>query len=374
MLMKAGKREEAGPLRAQVNMMAERLKLLEAERKELEEQEGELLLSFPNRLDERVPKGGDEEDNQILETWGEARKFDFEPKDHHDLATQMGGFDPERATKIAGTRFAILKGGVARLERALINLFLDQAAENGYLELIVPYIVNRSAMTGTGQLPKFEEDLFKLTTSIGGEDGYLIPTAEVPVTNIHREEILNEEQLPIYYTAFTPCFRAEAGSYGRDTRGLIRQHQFHKVELVKITTPENSKDEHEALTRNARDLLEKLGLPYRLVRLCSGDISFAAQHCYDLEVWLPGQNKYREISSCSNFGDFQARRMRLRYRPKGSKKTAFCHTMNGSGLAIGRTVVAILENYQEADGSITIPDVLQPYLRATKIAADGSLI
>ena len=373
-LMKAGKREEAAPLRDKVNMMGERLKLLEHERKDLEQQEIDLLLRIPNMLDPKVPSGNGEEDNEIVDSWGDIPDFSFEPRDHHDLATDMGLLDFERAAKIAGTRFAILKGPLAKLERALISFFLDEATDNGYQELLVPYIVNRDSMTGTGQLPKFEDDSFKLTSNIGGQDGFLIPTAEVPVTNYHRDEILKEAELPLYYVAFTPCFRAEAGSYGRDTRGLIRQHQFHKVELVKITTPQQSAQEHEKLTANSRALLEKLGLPYRVARLCGGDISANAVHCYDLEVWLPGQNKYREISSCSNFGDYQARRLQLRYRPIEGKKTIFCHTINGSGLAVGRTLVAIIENYQQEDGSIQIPPVLQPYVRGSQITADGRLV
>ena len=368
-LYKQGKRDEAEERKASVAKIGHRLDILESERKELLEQEEELLLAFPNILDEQVPDGADEEANVLVHQWGEPRTFDFEPKEHHILGEELGLYDPERATKIAGTRFSILKGELAQMERALINFFLDCADESGYTEVLVPYIVNRETMTGTGQLPKFEDDLFKLTTEVGGSDGFLIPTAEVPVTNIHREEIINEEDLPLHYCAFTPCFRAEAGSYGRDTHGLIRQHQFHKVELVKITKPENSAAEHEALTKNAQNILEKLGLPYRVMKLCAGDTSFSAQMCYDLEVWLPGQGKYREISSCSNFGDFQARRMKMRYRPIGGGKPIICHTINGSGLAVGRTLVAIIENYQQSDGSIEIPKILQPYMRGkTKIS------
>ncbi len=361
-LMKEGKRDEAEGAKSEVRHLGDRLDVLDSERKNLEEQEYQYLLSLPNLIDERVGEGNSDEDNELIEQWGEIPSFDFEPMEHHVLAEKLGLYDAERATKLAGTRFSVLKGTVARLERALVNFFLDEAASKGYTELVVPYIVNRSTMTGTGQLPKFEEDLFKITSEVGGEDGFLIPTAEVPVTNYHSDEILSEEDLPLYYTAFTPCFRAEAGSYGKDTHGLIRQHQFHKVELVKITTPEQSDAEHEKLTADARRLLEKLKLPYRVMRLCGGDISFAANHCYDLEVWLPGQNAYREISSCSNFIDFQARRMKLRYRPVEGGKTKFCHTINGSGLAVGRTLVAILENYQNADGTVDIPEVLQPYM------------
>ena len=365
-LMKDGKKEEAENAKAEVRHLGDRLDILETERKHLEEQEQQLLLSLPNLIDDRVPQGNSEEDNVILDTWGEIPTFDFTPKEHHILAEELGLYDAERASKLAGTRFSVLKGNIARLERALVNFFLDEALKQGYTEMMVPYIVNRTTMTGTGQLPKFEEDLFKITSEVGGEDGFLIPTAEVPVTNYHSDEIVAEEDLPLYYTAFTPCFRAEAGSYGKDTHGLIRQHQFHKVELVKITTPEQSDVEHEKLTQDARRLLEKLKLPYRVMRLCGGDIGFSANHCYDLEVWLPGQQAYREISSCSNFVDFQARRMKLRYRPIEGKKPQFCHTINGSGLAVGRTLVAILENYQNADGSIDIPEVLQPYLGGLK--------
>lgn len=368
-LYKQGKQAEATEKKATVTKIGHQLDIFESERKELLEQEEELLLAFPNLLDNRVSEGANEDANILVHQWGELRAFDFEPKEHHILGEELGLYDSERATKIAGTRFSILKGGLAQMERALVNFFLDCADEAGYTEVLVPYIVNRETMTGTGQLPKFEADLFKLTTEIGGSDGFLIPTAEVPVTNIHREEIINEEDLPLSYCAFTPCFRAEAGSYGRDTHGLIRQHQFHKVELVKITKPEDSDAGHQALTKNAQDILEKLGLPYRVMKLCAGDTSFSAQMCYDLEVWLPGQGKYREISSCSNFGDFQARRMKMRYRPAGGGKPIICHTINGSGLAVGRTLVAIMENYQQADGSIEIPEILQPYMRGkTKIS------
>ncbi|MGC6510858.1 MAG: serine--tRNA ligase [Myxococcota bacterium] len=361
-LMKAGKHEEAAPIRTQVKAIGDRISLLSSELNHIEEKEHSLLLSMPNLLDERVPDGKDEDSNVLIAEWGTLPEFDFEPKEHHILGSERGLYDAERAAKIAGTRFSVLKGGFARLERAIISFFLDEALAAGYEELVVPYIVNRSTMTGTGQLPKFEEDLFKLTSEVGGEDAFLIPTAEVPVTNLHADEILKESMLPLCYAAFTPCFRAEAGSYGKDTHGLIRQHQFHKVELVKITTPEQADEAHESLTAHARSLLEKLGLSYRVVRLCGGDIGFSASHCYDLEVWLPGQGKYREISSCSNFGEFQARRMKLRYRPEDTGKPKICHTINGSGLAVGRTLVAIVENYQTTDGKVKIPAVLQPYM------------
>lgn len=366
-LMREKKLDEVESKKQQVTTMASQLEALEEERKQLQIQEDHLLLVFPNIIDARVTIGKSEEDNIVVHSWGTIPTFDFPAKEHHILAEEMDMYDTTRATKVAGARFSVLKGDVARLERAIIQFFLDHAEDQGYNEMLVPYIVNKDTMTGTGQLPKFEEDLFKLTGEIGGSEGYLIPTAEVPVTNLHRDEILDESQLPLYYCAFTPCFRAEAGSYGKDTHGLIRQHQFHKVELVKITTPETSDAEHHALTENAKQLLEKLELPYRVVRLCSGDIGFSAQMCYDLEVWLPGQGKYREISSCSNFGEFQARRMRMRYRPGNTGKPVFCHTINGSGLAVGRTLVAIMENYQQADGSVRIPTVLQPYMRGKTV-------
>jgi len=292
---------------------------------------------------------------------------------HDEVAAGLGGLDTERAAKLSGARFAVLKGHVARLERALANFFLDMhVQEHGYTECAVPYIVGRSALEGTGQLPKFEEDLFRLSEELNGRDAFLIPTAEVPLTNLHAGEILSEADLPLAFVAFTPCFRAEAGSYGKDTKGLIRQHQFHKVELVRVTTPETAAEEHEALTAHAEACLRALKLPYRKMRLCSGDIGFSATHCYDLEVWLPGQGAFREISSCSHCGDFQARRMQLRYRPaqapaEGGKKNqaakpVLCHTINGSGLAVGRALVAVLENYQDDDGSVEVPEVLRPYM------------
>lgn len=362
-LMKAGKRDEALPLREQVKAMGDRMDALDGERKSLEEEELDLLLSIPNPLDERVPEGKTEDDNIELRTWREPGQYDFEVQDHVTLGEGLGIFDFERAAKLSGARFPVARGAGARLERALISFFLDRATDvNGYTEFVVPYIVSRTTMTGTGQLPKFEEDAFKLTQELDGQDAFLIPTAEVPLTNLHAGEILDESQLPLSYTAFTPCFRSEAGSYGRDVRGLMRQHQFHKVELVKITTPEASRDAHERLTADAEGLLQALELPYRVELLCGGDTGFSAAMTYDLEVWIPSQNKYREISSCSNFGDFQARRMNLRYRPDDGGKPRFCHTINGSGLAVGRTVVAIIENYQQANGSVVIPDVLRPYL------------
>jgi len=319
----------------------------------------ELLMVIPNIPHESVAIGKDEKDNPVIRKWGKIREMDFEPLSHWEIGERLGILDFATAAKIAGARFALYRGPGAKLERALINFMLDiHTEEHGYIEVLPPFIVNSASMTGTGQLPKFKEDLFK----IEGWDYYLIPTAEVPVTNIHREEILSEEQLPIYYVAYTPCFRSEAGSYGKDTRGLIRQHQFNKVELVKFARPEESYDELEKLTLNAEEILKRLELPYRVVSLCTGDLGFSAAKTYDLEVWLPGQNLYREISSCSNFVDFQARRAGIRFKRKGGGGTELVHTLNGSGLAVGRTVVAIIENYQQADGSVTIPDALRAYM------------
>ncbi len=319
----------------------------------------ELLMVIPNIPHESVAIGKDEKDNPVIREWGKIREMDFEPLSHWEIGERLGILDFASAAKIAGARFALYRGLGAKLERTLINFMLDiHTEEHGYIEVLPPFMVNSASMTGTGQLPKFKEDLFK----IEGWDYYLIPTAEVPVTNIHREEILSEEQLPIYYVAYTPCFRSEAGSYGKDTRGLIRQHQFNKVELVKFTRPEESYDELEKLTLNAEEILKRLELPYRVISLCTGDLGFSAAKTYDLEVWLPGQNLYREISSCSNFVDFQARRAGIRFKRKGGSGTELVHTLNGSGLAVGRTLVAIIENYQQADGSVTIPDALRPYM------------
>jgi seryl-tRNA synthetase len=373
-LMKAGERDQAAELKLQVKTAGDSVKEAEALLESLEAQRTGLLLEIPNVLDERVPAGKDEASNELVRTWGTPAELGFEPKSHDVLGQELDILDFERGVKLSGTRFAVYKGLGARLERALINLFLNTHSENhGYTELMVPYMVKASALYGTGQLPKFEADLFKLTTQLGGEDAYLIPTAEVPVTNLHREEILEESELPKAYVAFTPCFRSEAGSYGRDTKGLIRQHQFHKVEMVRISTPQDSDAQHELLTGHAEAILQALGLPYRVMRLCGGDISFNARHCYDLEVWMPGQGAYREISSCSNFGDFQSRRMALRYRPESTdgkkSKPVLAHTINGSGLAVGRTVVAILENYQQPDGSIVIPGALVPYMGVDRIPA-----
>lgn len=359
-LMQAGKREEAEARKAEVAGLKEKQSQLEAAREEAESAMREILINLPNIPAEDVPVGPDESANKEIRRWGDPREFDFEPKDHVDLGEALGILDLERATKIAGSRFAILNGAGARLERALVNFMLDiHTTEHGYTETLPPFLVNRTSLFGTNQLPKFEEDLFHIKDE---REFALIPTAEVPVTNYHSGEILDEVDLPKYFTAYTPCFRSEAGSYGRDTRGLIRQHQFEKVELVKLTTPENSNDEHEKLTANAERILQLLGLPYRTVVLSTGDMGFGARKTYDIEVWLPSQKTYREISSCSNCGDFQARRMNLRFRRGGGGKPEYVHTLNGSGLAVGRTWIAILENYQQADGTIQLPEILLPYM------------
>ncbi|OGW29928.1 MAG: serine--tRNA ligase [Nitrospirae bacterium GWC2_57_13] len=348
---------------AEMRSVGDRITALEADVRGVDESQRNILYEIPNIPHASVPDGKDENDNVEVRRWspagGEPPKLPFEPKAHWDLAEYLDIIDFERASKITGARFALYKGMGARLERALINFMLDlHTTEHGYLEVLPPFMVNRTSMTATGQLPKFEEELFRV------ENGtyYLIPTAEVPVTNIHQDEIIPGEDLPVLYTAGTPCFRREAGSYGKDTRGLIRQHQFNKVELVKFATPESSYDEHEKLTRDAEEVLKRLGLPYRVIVLCTGDLGFSSAKTYDIEVWLPSQQRYREISSCSNFEDYQARRGNIRYRKKGEKKTELVHTLNGSGLAVGRTVVAILENFQQADGTIVIPEVLRPYM------------
>ena len=365
-LMQAGKRDEAEAKKAEVAGLKEEQARLEAARDEAESSMREILINLPNIPAAGVPVGPDESANKEIRRWGEPRELDFEPKDHVDLGESLGILDIERATKITGSRFAILNGAGARLERALVNFRLDiHTSEHGYTETLPPFMVNRKSLFGTNQLPKFEEDLFH----INDERGFaLIPTAEVPVTNYYSDEILDAADLPKRYTAYTPCFRSEAGSYGRDTRGLIRQHQFEKVELVKLSLPENSDDEHERLTADAERILQLLGLPYRTVVLSTGDMGFGARKTYDIEVWLPSQKTYREISSCSNCGDFQARRMNLRFRRTGGAKPEFVHTLNGSGLAVGRTWIAILENYQQVDGSIEIPEILLPYMNGlTKI-------
>jgi len=343
------------------------IKSLEAGLDTIEQRREQLLLTLPNLPHASVPVGKSAEDNQEVRRWGTPREFAFEPKAHWDLGAALGILDFERATRMAGARFAVLSGGGARLSRALINFMLDlHTREHGYREVEPPFLVNTAALTGTGNLPKFEQDLFKIA---GDWDLYLIPTAEVPLTNLHREEVLDAARLPLKYTAYTPCFRSEAGSYGADVRGLIRQHQFDKVELVKFTTAEQSHEELELLTRNAETVLERLGLPYRRVLLCTGDMGFASAKTFDIEVWLPSQGVYREISSCSNTEAFQARRAQIRYKPAGGGKNQFAHTLNGSGLAVGRTLIAILENYQQEDGSIAVPEALQPYVGSEVIRA-----
>ncbi len=351
--------EDASAVISEMKEVSSSIKEKEKELPRFVEELNDLLMFIPNMPHESVVVGKDEKDNPVIRTWGEITKRDFEPLPHWEIGERLGILDFSRAAKLAGARFALYRGMGARLERALINFMLDiHTKEHGYTEILPPFMVNSASMTGTGQLPKFEEDLFK----IKDWDLYLVPTAEVPVTNIHREEILPGEELPVYYVAYTPCFRSEAGSYGKDTRGLIRQHQFNKVELVKFTRPEESYDELEKLTLNAEEILKRLGLPYRVVSLCTGDLGFSASKTYDLEAWLPGQNLYREISSCSNFEAFQARRAEIRFKGKGTRGTELVHTLNGSGLAVGRTVVAILENYQQADGSVAIPEQLKPYM------------
>ncbi|NLM36713.1 MAG: serine--tRNA ligase [Firmicutes bacterium] len=341
----------------------EEIRQLDGVVRDLEERINEILYTLPNLPQEDVPVGADEQANVEVRRWGEPRTFSFTLKPHWELGESLNMFDFEQGAKISGARFTVLKGLGARLERALVNFMLDlHVNEHGYTEIFPPFLVSGACMVGTGQLPKFAEDMFKASPG----DYYLIPTAEVPVTNLHREEILTAERLPIKYVAYSACFRAEAGSAGRDTRGLIRQHQFNKVELVKLTKPEDSAREHERLVQDAEKVLQLLNLPYRVVLLSSGDMGFAASKCYDLEVWLPSSGQYREISSCSNFGEFQARRANIRFRREPDAKPEFVHTLNGSGLAIGRTVAAIVENYQQADGSIVVPEILVPYMGGVK--------
>jgi len=355
--------EDASELISEMKQVAQEMKDLDRVAEEKEKALREFLLMIPNLPHSSVPAGRDSTDNPEVRRWGDIPEFDFEPKPHWDLGEELGILDFKAGAKIAGARFTLYWDLGAKLERALINFMLDlHTREHGYREVLPPFMVNRVTMTGTGQLPKFEEELFK----VEGTDYFLIPTAEVPVTNIHQDEVLEEKVLPLYYTAYTPCFRKEAGSYGKDTRGLIRQHQFNKVELVKFTKPEHSYEELEKLLSNAEEVLRRLRLPYRVVNLCAGDLGFSASKTYDIEVWLPGQNTFKEISSCSNFEDFQARRAKIRYRVSGKSKTEYVHTLNGSGLAVGRTLVAILENYQEADGSIRIPEVLIPYMNGVE--------
>jgi seryl-tRNA synthetase len=360
LLMQSGKRDEAEARKAEVADLKEKQSELERQRDGADAAIREILINLPNIPAADVPVGPDESANVEIRRWGTPRKFDFDPKDHVDLGEALGILDLERATKIAGSRFAILNGAGARLERALVNLMLEtHTTEHGYTETLPPFLVNRTSLFGTNQLPKFEDDLFHIKDD---REFALIPTAEVPVTNYHSNEILDAAELPKNFTAYTPCFRSEAGSYGRDTRGLIRQHQFEKVELIKLCRPEDSEAELERLTADAEKILQLLGVPYRTVVLSTGDMGFGAQKTYDIEVWLPSQKTYREISSCSNCGDFQARRMNTRFRRAGGAKPEYIHTLNGSGLAVGRTWIAIIENYQQEDGTIDIPDVLHPYM------------
>jgi seryl-tRNA synthetase len=358
-VMKAGKRSEAEEARAKLRADSDAIQDREERLSKLEEECRNFIVVIPNLPDASVPVGRDEKDNVEVRRVGEPRKFSFEPRPHWDVGTDLGILDLERAARISGSRFAVLSGAGARLSRVLIQFMLDlHTQEHGYREMLPPFLVGANALFGTGQLPKFESDLFK----VEGRDLYLVPTAEVPLTNLHGDEVLESAELPKHYTAYTPCFRSEAGSHGKDVRGLIRQHQFDKVELVKITDQESSFDELESLTRNAEEVLKRLGLPYRVVLLSTGDMGFASAKTYDIEVWIPSQNTYREISSCSNCTDFQSRRAKIRYRPASGGKPRLCHTLNGSGLAVGRTWLAILENYQNEDGSVTVPDALRPYL------------
>ena len=350
-------KKDAGGAKARMKELSDNIKTKEAEHREIEKQVTDSALLIPNMPDDSVPDGQSEKDNRLVRSWGEPRKFDFEPKSHVDIGEELGILDMKRAAKLSGSRFALYRGAGAKLERALIAFMLNQH-NDGYEEILPPFMVNGKTMTSTGQLPKFADDLFK----IEGGDYYLIPTAEVPLTNIYADEILDGEQMPVKMCAYTPCFRREAGSYGQDTTGIIRLHQFNKVELVKIVKPETSMEELESLTADAESILQKLELPYRVMELCTGDLGFGAAKTYDLEVWLPSQNKYREISSCSNFADFQARRAKIRFRRDKKSKPELAHTINGSGLAVGRTVVALLENFQQKDGSVTIPKALRHYL------------
>ena len=350
---------DAGALMRETEAVSEAIRVSEAPLADIEARFEAFMLTVPNLPSPTVKIGRSEHDNREVRRWGEPPKFDFDAKNHWDIGEELAILDFERAAKITGARFTVYRGAGARLERALINLMLDlHTGENGYQEMLPPALVNRASLVGTGQLPKFEEDLFHLAPG----DYFLIPTAEVPLTNLHRDEMLDRSALPIKYVAYTPCFRSEAGSYGKDVRGLIRQHQFNKVEMVKFTEPENSYAELETLVRNAEEVLQRLKLPYRVVELCTGDMGFCAAKTYDLEVWLPGQNTYREISSCSNCEDFQARRANIRYRKDNKGKPIFVHTLNGSGLAVGRTLVAVLENYQQKDGSVIVPAALRPYM------------
>ncbi|WP_461828901.1 serine--tRNA ligase [Aquifex sp.] len=356
LLRREGK--DTSEIQNRVKSIKVEIEKLEEELRRVEEELRNTLLWIPNLPHPSVPVGEDENDNVEVRRWGEPRKFDFEPKPHWELGEKLGILDFKRGAKLSGSRFTVIKGWGARLERALINFMLDLHTKKGYKEVCPPHLVRPEVLVGTGQLPKFEEDLYKCER----DELYLIPTAEVPLTNLHRDEILKEEELPIYYTAYTPCYRREAGAYGKDIRGIIRQHQFDKVELVKIVHPDTSYEELERLTRDAEEVLQLLGLPYRVVELCTGDLGFSAAKTYDIEVWFPSQNKYREISSCSNCEDFQARRMNTRFKDSKTGKNRFVHTLNGSGLAVGRTLAAILENYQQEDGSVVVPEVLRDYV------------
>jgi len=363
-LYRQGQPESAEEKKAAMTALGEQIAGIEERSSALEEELHRLELTIPNLYAEQVPVGADESANRVERTWGDPTAFEFTPKAHWDLGPELGVVDFVRATKVAGARFAVLRGAGAALERALISYMLDlHINQHGYTEILPPYLVNSASLQGTGQLPKFGEDLFH----VEGADLYLVPTAEVPLTNLHADETLDESSLPLRYCAFTPCFRAEAGSHGRDVRGLIRQHQFHKVELVQLTTPETSWQQLEELTGHAEAVLKGLELPYRVVTLASGDLGFAAALTYDLEVWLPGQERYREISSCSNYCDFQARRAHLRYRPIDAKRAGLVHTLNGSALAVGRTLIAVLENYQQADGSVVVPRALRSYLGGLEV-------
>lgn len=355
--------EDVTPIMEEMKTLSEQVKECNAKLSELEEKQRYLLLTIPNTPNPDIPDGKDDSDNVEIRRWGEPRDFGFEAKAHWDIGADLGILDPETAGKVTGTRFHFYRGLGARLERAIISYFLDTHSANGYTEILPPYMVNRASMTGTGQLPKFEEDAFKVENT----DYFLIPTAEVPVTNIHRDEIMDGTQLPVKYCAYSACFRGEAGSAGRDTRGLIRQHQFNKVELVKFADPEHSYEELESLTADAERVLQGLGLPYRVVCLSSGDIGFSSAKTYDIEVWLPSYNRYCEISSCSNFEDYQARRASIRFKNGAGDKAKLVHTLNGSGVAVGRTVAAILENYQNEDGTVTVPEALRPYMGTDKI-------
>lgn len=358
-LKRKGENEEAEKLQAELKTLSDSIKSLDGDRTRIEAEFREFLLGVPNLPHESVPVAKDASGNVEVRKWGEPRGFGFTPKDHIEIGKVLDIIDLDRAAKITGARFALYKGAGARLERALINFMLDlHTGEHGYREVLPPFMANSASFIGTGNLPKFEEDLFKVNNT----DYYLVPTAEVPVTNIHRDEILEGGELPVKYAAYTPCFRSEAGSYGKDVRGIIRQHQFNKVELVKFAEPESSFDELESLTADAARVLELLGLPHRIMLLCTGDMGFSSTKTYDIEVWVPSENTYREISSCSNFADFQARRAAIRYRPSGGGKPRLVHTLNGSGLAVGRTLLAILENFQEEDGSVVIPEKLRPYM------------